>query len=73
LSQDFACDAKRKNKLVSVEQTSANVLKYDFSDELHQDFNSLILIITFLRSLYHIVEQIDEVSQRILIHGINIR
>lgn len=57
---------------MSVEKTSANIDENYFSNLLHKDLHSSSFIFTLLTGIDDSVEEIDEVCEGVLVHGINI-
>lgn len=61
--QNLTRNTKRKDQLMRVEQTSANILKNNLRDVLHQNLHPFLIIIALLTDLNDVVKQIDEVRE----------
>ena len=63
MPKNLTRNTKRKDQLMRVEQTSANILENNLSDVLHQNLNPFLIIIALLTDLNDVVKQIDEVRE----------
>lgn len=63
MPQNLTRNTKRKDQLMRIEQTSANILENNLRDVLHQNLNPFLIIIALLTDLDNVVKQIDKVSE----------